>query len=70
MMVKRRVVITGLGTVNACGLTAPASWEAIRSGKSGIARCTRFDTTDYPSKIVGELKEFDPAVAIAMLHQR
>jgi len=63
-MHKRRVVITGLGTVNACGLTAPESWEAIRSGKSGITLCSRFDMAEYPSKIVGELKDFDPTVAI------
>jgi len=64
-MDKRRVVITGLGTVNACGLTAPSSWEAIRSGKSGICVCTRFDMSDHPSKVVGELKDFDPTVAVA-----
>ena len=63
-MDKRRVVITGLGTVNACGLTAPASWEKIRSGQSGISRCTRFDMEEYPSKVVGELQDFDPTVAV------
>ena len=60
----RRVVITGYGTVNACGLTASDSWEAVRSGRSGAGPITRFDPAEMTSKIAAELKEFDPTVAV------
>jgi 3-oxoacyl-[acyl-carrier-protein] synthase II len=63
-MSKRRVVITGLGTVNACALNAPDSWASIRAGRSGIAPLTRFDQDGYASTVVGELKDFDPTVAV------
>jgi len=56
----RRVVITGIGTVNPCGLDAGSTWQAVTAGKSGIGPITRFDATDYPSKIAGECKGFDP----------
>mgnify|MGYP003703141029 FL=1 len=59
-----RVVITGLGTVNACGLSVPESWQAIKAGVSGIGPLTRFDTEEFTSKIAGELKDFDPTVAV------
>ena len=55
---RRRVVITGMGTVNPCGLTVPETWEALMAGKSGIGMITRFDTTDFACKIAGEIKGF------------
>ncbi len=60
-MEKRRVVVTGLGTVNPTGNSTEESWENIRRGKSGIGRITRFDTADMAVKTAGELKDFDPA---------
>ncbi len=57
---KRRVVITGMGTINPLGVSVGETWEGIKSGRSGISRITRFDATDYPSKIAGEVKNFDP----------
>jgi 3-oxoacyl-[acyl-carrier-protein] synthase II len=57
---RRRVVITGMGTVNPCGLTVPETWEALMAGKSGIGMITRFDTTDFACKIAGEVKGFEP----------
>jgi 3-oxoacyl-[acyl-carrier-protein] synthase II len=63
-MTKRRVVITGLGTVNACALNAPDSWAKIRAGESGIGPLTRFDQEGYASTVVGELPNFDPTVAV------
>ncbi|MFV1959566.1 MAG: beta-ketoacyl synthase, partial [Planctomycetota bacterium] len=62
----RRVVITGLGTVNACGNDVPTSWEAVLAGRSGIATITRFDPIllEMPCHIAGELKEFDPLVYV------
>ena len=56
----RRVVVTGLGTVNPLGNNVQDSWRRIRAGENGIGRITRFDVSDYPSKIAGELKDFAP----------
>ena len=56
----RRVVVTGLGTVNPLGNNVQDSWRRIRTGENGIGRITRFDVSDFPSKIAGELKDFAP----------
>jgi 3-oxoacyl-[acyl-carrier-protein] synthase II len=56
----RRVVVTGLGTVNPLGNNVLDFWRRIRAGENGIGRITRFDVSDYPSKIAGELKDFAP----------
>jgi 3-oxoacyl-[acyl-carrier-protein] synthase II len=60
----RRVVITGLGTVNPLALNVPDYWQALLAGRSGIAPITLFDTTAFVVKFGGEVKGFDPAVAI------
>ena len=59
-MEKRRVVITGLGTVNPLGNNTADSWAAAKSGKCGIGPITQFDTTDFKCKLAGEVKGFDP----------
>jgi 3-oxoacyl-[acyl-carrier-protein] synthase II len=56
----RRVVVTGMGILSSVGKTAPESWANIKAGKSGIARITRFDLTDFPVCIAGEVKNYDP----------
>ena len=56
----RRVVVTGLGTVNPLGNNVQDSWKRIRAGENGIGRITRFDVSDFPAKIAGELKDFAP----------
>lgn len=56
----RRVVVTGIGTVNPLGIGAEASWGAVCQGKSGIGEITRFDASNYPSRIAGEVKDFNP----------
>jgi 3-oxoacyl-[acyl-carrier-protein] synthase II len=56
---KRRVVVTGLGTVNPLGLTVQESWQGIIEGRSGVAPITRFDAKDLPVQIAAELKHFD-----------
>ncbi|GJL53724.1 MAG: 3-oxoacyl-[acyl-carrier-protein] synthase 2 [Nitrospirales bacterium] len=58
---KRRVVITGLGLVTPLGIGVSHTWEALCSGQSGIGPITRFDATNYPSRIAGEVKNFNPA---------
>lgn len=57
---KRRVVITGVGTVNPLGNSVQETWRGICAGKSGIAEITKFDTTGFKTKIAGEVKNFDP----------
>ena len=59
-MEERRVVITGLGILSPVGNGLKENWEAISSGKSGIGPITRFDTTEFASKIAGEVKNFNP----------
>ncbi|MGJ8673355.1 beta-ketoacyl-ACP synthase II [Rubritalea sp.] len=59
-MNERRVVITGIGTVSPLGNDLNSTWEGLKAGKSGIDYITQLDTTDYPVKIGGEVKDFDP----------
>ena len=63
-MNKRRVVITGLGTVNPLGNNVADSWAAARAGKCGIGPITQFDTTDFKCKLAGEVKGFDPETVV------
>jgi len=59
--VRRRVVITGLGAVTPLGVGIEESWQALCQGKSGVSMVTRFDVTDFKTKIAGEVKDFDPS---------
>ncbi|MBY0544449.1 MAG: beta-ketoacyl-ACP synthase II [Gammaproteobacteria bacterium] len=59
-MTKRRVVVTGMGTVSPLGLTVEDSWRAVLAGQSGISLVESFDTSLYPAKIAGQVKNFDP----------
>jgi 3-oxoacyl-[acyl-carrier-protein] synthase II len=56
----RRIAITGLGIISPLGIGIEKNWEAVSHGKSGIAPITRFDTTDFASRIAGEVKDFNP----------
>jgi len=56
----RRVVITGLGTVNPCGLSVVSSWQALTAGESGITAISSFDCSQHASRIAGECKGFVP----------
>ncbi len=56
----RRVVITGAGVVSCAGMGKQAFWEALRDGKSGVRRITRFDVSDLRAQIAGEITDFDP----------
>jgi len=60
----RRVVVTGMGLVTPLGTGLEKTWKALCAGKSGIGRITRFDPTDYPCQIAGEVPDFDPAAFI------
>ena len=56
---KRRVVITGLGTVNPTGNTVAESWAAVKAGRCAVGPITAFDTTDFKVKLAAEVKGFD-----------
>jgi 3-oxoacyl-[acyl-carrier-protein] synthase II len=57
--VERRVVVTGLGLVTPLGVGTKEAWEAAIAGKSGIGPITRFDASALPTRIAGEVKNFD-----------
>ncbi|HHW22603.1 MAG TPA: beta-ketoacyl-ACP synthase II [Clostridiaceae bacterium] len=61
---KKRVVVTGLGVVHSLGTNLETFWSAIKEGKNGIKTITRFDTSDYPTKVGAQIDDFDPTVCI------
>lgn len=56
----KRVVVTGIGMINALGLDKESSFKAICDGKCGVDKITLFDTSDFPVQIAAEVKGFDP----------
>jgi len=60
--VGRRVVVTGLGTINPCGHDVRSSWDAVVNGRSGAGPITRFDAVamGLPCRVACEVKAFDP----------
>ncbi|MDP8204516.1 MAG: beta-ketoacyl-ACP synthase II [Candidatus Tenebribacter mawsonii] len=60
-MSKRRVVITGMGTINSVGHNVEETWNNLLAGKSGIDHIKKFEITEeYTSRIAGEIKNYDP----------
>src|ERR687898_602135 len=57
----RRVAVTGLGAITPIGLDAPSTWRAAVAGESGIGFIEAFDASEFPVRIAGEVKGFDPA---------
>jgi len=60
MAYTRRVVITGVGLVTPLGTGVDKNWQALMDGRSGIGPVTRFDVSDFPTRIAGEVKDFHP----------
>jgi len=60
----KRVVITGIGAVTPLGNSAPETWQALVSGKNGIAPITAFDASLFKTQFAGEVKDFDPTAVI------
>ncbi len=54
----RRVVITGIGLVTPLGIGVKDTWDSLCAGKSGVAEITRFDVSDFQTKIAAEVKGF------------
>jgi 3-oxoacyl-[acyl-carrier-protein] synthase II len=55
-----RVVVTGLGALTPVGNTADEFWASLVQGRSGVGPITKFDPTDYPTRIAAEVRNFDP----------
>ena len=55
----KRVVITGIGAVSPNGIGREAFWSATRTGQSGVKPITRFDPSEYPVRVAGEITGFD-----------
>ena len=58
-MSRRRVVVTGLGVISPVGNTVTEAWSNLIAGKSGIGPITRFDASNFASRVAGEVKDFD-----------
>ena len=61
---KRRVVVTGLGLITACGNSVADTWDALMRGESGVDFIKKFDTEKFTVKIAAEVKNFDPLTFI------
>lgn len=57
---KRRVVVTGVGVISPVGIGKDKFWRNIKEGKSGISYISKFSTDGFPTKIAGEVKDFNP----------
>lgn len=55
----RRVVVTGMGAITPIGLSVEEFWKNVKEGTIGFGEITRFDTTDYKSKLAAEVKGFE-----------
>lgn len=60
VLVKKRVVITGIGLVSPLGNTTEETWAGLLAGKCGVDYITRFDTSQHKVKFAAETKNFDP----------
>lgn len=60
----KRVVVTGLGMINALGLDKDISFKNICDGKTGVKKITLFDATDFPVQIAAQIDDFDPATVM------
>jgi len=58
-LARRRIVVTGLGIVSPVGNTVGEAWQNILAGRSGIGQMTRFDASTFPSRVAGQVKNFD-----------
>src|SRR5258708_26157189 len=59
-MLERRVVVTGVGLVTPLGIGVEKNWDALMAGRSGIGPITRFDASEFPARVAGEVNDFVP----------
>src|SRR5690349_2979541 len=67
---ERRIVVTGMGCLTPVGNDVESSWCNLRAGKSGIGPITRFDASRLPTRIAGEVKDFDPTSVLSTKEAR
>jgi 3-oxoacyl-[acyl-carrier-protein] synthase II len=60
LMERKRVVITGVGPISPIGCGKDNFWNALMEGKTGVGLVTRFDTSDFKTRIAAEINNFDP----------
>ncbi|MDR1350451.1 MAG: beta-ketoacyl-ACP synthase II [Zoogloeaceae bacterium] len=58
-MAHRRVVVTGLGIISPVGNTVETAWRNVLAGRSGIVATSKFDAAGFPSRVAGEVRDFD-----------
>ena len=63
-MSRRRVAVTGMGVLTPVGNSVEEYWDALVNGRSGIGPITRFDASNHDVRIAGEVRDFDPTVAM------
>ena len=69
-MTKRRVVITGMGIISPVGSRLDDAWRAVCEGHSGISLIEDFDTSAFPTRIAGLVKDFDVDSYLSKKDQR
>src|SRR5208282_3346873 len=60
VVLRRRVVITGIGLISGVGNTTEEAWKNLLAGKSGVGRITHFDASQFACQIAAEVRNFDP----------
>ncbi len=60
MTERRRVVVTGLGVISPVGIGKELFWDALRNGRGGVSRITRFDPSNLPTQIAATVDDFVP----------
>lgn len=63
-MMKRRVVITGFGVVHSLGTDVKTFWSEVKAGKNGIKSITKFDTSEFSTKVAAQIDNFDVTLYI------
>src|SRR6476661_8644868 len=69
-VLKRRVVVTGLGLITPCGNSVETTWTALKAGRSGADYIKKFDTERFSVRFACEVKDFDPLKFIAKKEAR
>lgn len=70
MLLRRRVVITGMGMISPLGHDVASTWNGLLNGKSGIQAITEFDVSNYSTKIWSKVKNFDPSLYMSVKEAR
>jgi len=70
ILMKKRVVITGIGAVTSIGTSVDGLWDGILANRSGVSEITSFDTTGYRTKVAGEVRGFDPTEYVSAKNKK